>query len=209
MLSAFFIIATLLFCICVYQSISVLAIHRKLIPIRFLHLYFQLLFSPSVYLIFLRAQKGQMVKLWWELKVLYRFLYTDPFHSKLVFKCASISSFCWLSVLFHVHHCFSLRHLLNALFQHNYHNPHWWKCYHLKILPVLAHIAQMYLGILYCQKLYCFPLFCFLVHNVKLTILISQSNVLSAPDTVANLRKYCSAISPMNTSSSYSPSSSS
>ena len=27
--------------------------------------------------------------------------------------------------LFHFRRCFSLRRLLNALFQHNYHNPHW------------------------------------------------------------------------------------
>ena len=40
--------------------------------------------------------------------------YRDLFHPKLVLICASISSFCGFR------HCFSLMHLLNALFQHHY-----------------------------------------------------------------------------------------
>ena len=76
-----------------------------------------------------------MVKWWWELKVSYHFMHTDPFHPNSVLICASISSFCCLSAWFHFRHFFSLRYLLNALLRHNYRNPHWWKCYHLKILP--------------------------------------------------------------------------
>ena len=50
-------------------------------------------------------------------------VYRDHFHPKLISIRASISSFCWLSVQFHFCHCFSLRRLLNALFQHNYQSP--------------------------------------------------------------------------------------
>ena len=38
--------------------------------------------------------------------------FPGPFHLKLVLIYASVSSFCWLSVLFHFRHCFSLRHML-------------------------------------------------------------------------------------------------
>ena len=80
-----FIIATLLFCICVYRSSSVLAIHCKRIPIYSLHQYFQLLYLPSVYLVFLKVQLGHMVKWLWEPHGVYHFLQRNPFHPKLVF----------------------------------------------------------------------------------------------------------------------------
>ena len=65
--------------------------------------------------------------------------------------------------------------MLNALFRHNYHNPHWWKFYHLELLPLWAPIVQACQRIPFHQQRYYFLYFCFLVPNVKLTIFIPQS----------------------------------
>ena len=91
----------------------------------------------------------------------------------------SISSFCWLSVLFHFRHCLSLRHWLHALFLHNYHNHHWWKCYHQKLFATInSHSsgvpAYSFSPIIILFSFY----FCFLVSHVKLTIRIPQSKYL-------------------------------
>ena len=69
------------------------------------------------------------------------------FQLLLAFYFVSLSSF------------FFLRHLLNAWFLHNYHNPHWWKCYHQELLLLLAPIVRVCRRIPFHQQLCCFPLF--------------------------------------------------
>ena len=111
------------------------------------------------------------------------------FSSKLVLICGSISSFCWLSVLFHFHHFFSLRHLLNELFRHHYHNLHWWKFYNQKLLPLYAPIVQ---GLPAYSLSPTIILFFFILASLfpmsNLPSLFRNPNVLTALDTVANFR---------------------
>ena len=116
-----------------------------------------------------------MVKWWLEPKVLCRFLYRDLFHPKLVLICASISSFCWLSVKFHFRHCFSLWHC--------------WMHYFgiIIIIPIDENFiirsccynklswSRRASVILITNNYIVFLYFCFLVPNLKLTILIPQS----------------------------------
>ena len=105
--------------------------------------------------------------------------------------------FCWLSVQFHFRHCFSLRHMLNALFQHNYRNSIGanfiiCSCCHYKF-PQSGHANVFLITNNYIVFLY----FCFLVPNLILTILIPKSKGLISKELEVNFRKYCSTISPM------------